>query len=84
MFVDEILTVHGKISQRGTSSSLDLDVGVLKKEENGLKSIAVNSSYVCVIESASFPYVTYPLLLRTAFGDFGKRQTRTSLEVDIV
>lgn len=60
IFVCELLTVHGKISQRGTSSSLNLDVGVLKKEENGLKSIAVNSSYICDIESARLPNVNCP------------------------
>lgn len=76
-------TVDGKIPQRGTSSSLYFDVGVLEKKENRLEGVPVNRPYIYAFELASLPHDISCRTSPTALCNLGERQTRTSLEVDV-
>lgn len=40
-------TIYGKVSQGGTSGSLDLDIAAFEKEEDGLEGVLINGAHIC-------------------------------------
>lgn len=83
------LTVYGKVAQSRTRGALYLDVGALEQKQYGLEGIAIDFPDVCRIscQQISPTASRCPLAVQnihTSLGDLSERQTRASLEVDVV
>lgn len=40
-------TIDSEIAQSGTSSSLDLNIATLEKEQDGLEGVLINGAHIC-------------------------------------
>lgn len=78
-------TIDGKIAQCRTGSSLDLNIGALEQEKDGLQCISVDLTDICsegrsLIRSSRHIQST----ARTSFRNLCEGQARTALQIDIV